>query len=108
MVSKEDVEQAKRPLIFSEDTTKRVRDQRRIQIRVLSTFLVVCILNGVISFIGRHYNRSTASKQPICPQTTALIPEKNAGIAKKLSQLYVSDEFRADAIAWLSGAVKVP
>jgi hypothetical protein len=50
----------------------------------------------------RHYNSAT------CPQTTALLPIKNAPVAKDLASLYDTEAFRSKAISWLSGAVQIP
>ncbi|KAI0352310.1 carboxypeptidase S [Trametes cingulata] len=43
-----------------------------------------------------------------CPQATAVVPEKNAGLWKDLGETIASDKFKARAVEWLGGAVRVP
>lgn len=70
------------------------------------------LLGGVFGCRLYSWNVSAWGKageyKPVCPQTTALLPEKNAELAKNLTDLYVTDKFHEDAATWLSGAVKVP
>jgi hypothetical protein len=72
----------------------------------------------ILSAVGFHlwrwearfqaFRTTVADAEPVCPQTTALLPVKNAPIASDLASLYGTEEFRESAISWLSGAVQVP
>ena len=44
----------------------------------------------------------------VCPQASALVPEKNYKLWESLSNTYSTDSFKLKAINWLSGAVQVP
>jgi hypothetical protein len=70
--------------------------------------------------LGYHFRRGLAKfsafgqrnfnyvSEPICPQTTALLPNKNRPFAESLDSLLSTQEFREHAITWLSGAVQIP
>lgn len=44
----------------------------------------------------------------LCPQVDELVPEKNGVIWESLQQAYSTGEFKARAIDWLGGAVRIP
>lgn len=44
----------------------------------------------------------------LCPQVDELVPEKNGVIWESLQQAYSTEEFKARAIDWLGGAVRIP
>ncbi|KAL4073057.1 hypothetical protein V8B97DRAFT_1869576 [Scleroderma yunnanense] len=44
----------------------------------------------------------------VCPQVSALIPEKNYELWEGLRSTYSTDSFKSKAVNWLSGAVQVP
>lgn len=43
-----------------------------------------------------------------CPQSTAVVPEKNGELWESLGQAFDSDAFKGRAVEWLGGAVRVP
>jgi hypothetical protein len=94
-------------------TNKLVKDKRRsTAIGAFRGFLLFLLLfisvKSTIRIARRHVRHSYSwynDAAPICPQTTALIP--TASIAKELSDLYLTEEFKQKAVEWLSGAVQV-
>ena len=46
--------------------------------------------------------------KPQCPQVSAIVPEKNAGLWDSVGSTIGSDAFKARAVEWLGGAVRVP
>jgi Gly-Xaa carboxypeptidase len=44
----------------------------------------------------------------LCPQVDELVPEKNGVVWESLQQAYSTEEFKARAIDWLGGAVRIP
>jgi Gly-Xaa carboxypeptidase len=44
----------------------------------------------------------------LCPQVDEIVPEKNGVIWESLQQVYSTEEFKARAIDWLGGAVRIP
>lgn len=44
----------------------------------------------------------------LCPQADELVPEKNGVIWESLQQTYSTEMFKARAIDWLGGAVRIP
>ncbi|KAI0741917.1 carboxypeptidase S [Daedaleopsis nitida] len=48
----------------------------------------------------------TAKKQ--CPQVSTIVPEKNAELWNSLGDSFSTDAFKARAVEWLGGAVRVP
>ncbi|KAG1881228.1 hypothetical protein F4604DRAFT_1678821 [Suillus subluteus] len=44
----------------------------------------------------------------LCPQADELVPEKNGVIWESLQLAYSTEEFKARAIDWLGGAVRIP
>jgi Gly-Xaa carboxypeptidase len=44
----------------------------------------------------------------LCPQVDELVPEKNGAIWENLQDTYSTEEFKARAIDWLGGAVRIP
>ncbi|KIM59101.1 hypothetical protein SCLCIDRAFT_1039128 [Scleroderma citrinum Foug A] len=67
-------------------------------------FIVIVSLLAWHSF--DHVDRG--SIDDVCPQASALIPEKNYKLWESLSNTYSTDSFKLKAINWLSGAVQVP
>ncbi|KAI0766929.1 carboxypeptidase S [Trametes elegans] len=49
-----------------------------------------------------------ASAEAQCPQASVVVPEKNSALWKSLGNTFDSDTFKARAIEWLGGAVRVP
>ena len=43
-----------------------------------------------------------------CPQADVLVPQANGALWKSLGAVYASDNFKARAVDWLGGAVRVP
>lgn len=44
----------------------------------------------------------------LCPQVDELVPEKNGAIWGNLQDTYSTEEFKARAVDWLGGAVRIP
>ncbi|KAG2157823.1 uncharacterized protein EDB93DRAFT_1238610 [Suillus bovinus] len=44
----------------------------------------------------------------LCPQVDELVPEKNGVIWESLQRVYNTEEFKARAVDWLGGAVRIP
>ncbi|CDO73281.1 hypothetical protein BN946_scf185008.g43 [Trametes cinnabarina] len=44
----------------------------------------------------------------LCPQASAVVPEKNGELWKSLGKTFDSDAFKMRAVQWLGGAVRVP
>jgi Gly-Xaa carboxypeptidase len=44
----------------------------------------------------------------LCPQADEIVPEKNGVIWESLQQAYSTEKFKARAIDWLGGAVRIP
>jgi Gly-Xaa carboxypeptidase len=44
----------------------------------------------------------------LCPQVDELVPEKNRVIWESLQDTYSTEEFKARAVDWLGGAVRIP
>lgn len=55
-----------------------------------------------------EYPLDSSQRQAVCPQVGQLLPDANKDLWDKLSGQISSDEFKATAINWLGGAVRVP
>jgi len=49
-----------------------------------------------------------ATNLNLCPQVDELVPEKNGMIWGSLHHTYNTEEFKARAVDWLGGAVRIP
>ena len=56
---------------------------------------------------GSHNVASDVSAD-LCPQASVVVPQKNGELWKSLGKTYDSDAFKARAVEWLGGAVRVP
>ncbi|KAI9064054.1 carboxypeptidase S [Trametes sanguinea] len=56
---------------------------------------------------GAGHGIADASAE-LCPQASVVVPEKNGELWKSLGKTFDSDAFKARAIEWLGGAVRVP
>ncbi|KAH9893483.1 carboxypeptidase S [Cubamyces lactineus] len=56
---------------------------------------------------GSHDAASDMSAE-LCPQASAVVPQRNGELWKSLGKTYDSDTFKARAVEWLGGAVRVP
>lgn len=66
-----------------------------------STYLVKRPLNGFP--VG-----TLEDAVDLCPQADEIVPEKNGVIWESLQQAYSTEKFKARAIDWLGGAVRIP
>ncbi|OJA10670.1 hypothetical protein AZE42_01027 [Rhizopogon vesiculosus] len=57
--------------------------------------------------IGKAFEDATTSAD-LCPQVDELVPEKNGVIWESLQDTYSTEEFKARAVDWLGGAVRIP
>lgn len=84
---------------------------RRIRSRILTIFLVGLILWATLS-TAQYFNlwspQDTPKSSDICPQADVLVPQKNAELWNKLGGTIGTEGFKARAVDWLSGAVKLP
>ena len=55
-----------------------------------------------------EYYMSKAVNDDLCPQADRLFPDSNSELWKNVSVEVASDPYRAQAIKWLGGAVRVP
>lgn len=53
-------------------------------------------------------NSKSKGVQALCPQADELFPVKNKAVWEAFGKRLVTDEFKNKAIAWLSGAVRIP
>jgi hypothetical protein len=54
------------------------------------------------------FGAGCSTKPGLCPQASAVIPVKNAGVWKSFNQDLESENFQKQAIDWLAGSIKVP
>ncbi|KAG0709350.1 hypothetical protein DFH29DRAFT_1027587 [Suillus ampliporus] len=66
-----------------------------------STYIIKRPSNGVPTGNFEH-------GADLCPQADELVPEKNGVIWESLGHTYNTEEFKARAIDWLGGAVRIP
>ena len=57
---------------------------------------------------GRHGHDGGWKADEQCPQATATIPKKNVELWTSLGETFNSDAFKARAVEWIGGAVRVP
>jgi hypothetical protein len=79
----------------------------------LLAFISLAALWGTAHlYAGRSRNHRTPRAinhgDPLCPQTDSLKPIKNADLYRQVGSLVETDDYKQRAIAWLSGAVKIP
>ena len=46
--------------------------------------------------------------EPLCPQSDELVPVKNGAVWDAMDALLHTENFKETAVAWLSGAIKIP
>ncbi|KAG1751297.1 uncharacterized protein EDB91DRAFT_598921 [Suillus paluster] len=74
--------------------------------------LAVFAISASTYFVKRPFGDIPVSKledgSELCPQADALVPEKNGGVWESLGHTYSTEEFKARAVDWLGGAVRIP
>ncbi|KAG0709282.1 hypothetical protein DFH29DRAFT_1074996 [Suillus ampliporus] len=74
-------------------------------------------LVALATFVSAYFVRRPFNGIPIdtledgadlCPQADELVPEKNGVIWESLGHTYSTEEFKARAVGWLGGAVRIP
>ncbi|TFK51753.1 carboxypeptidase S [Heliocybe sulcata] len=58
-------------------------------------------------FLDDTIGRDLRAKEPLCPQSVPLVPEKNAQMWARLGSSYGTKEFVTKAVEYLGGAVRV-
>ncbi|KAK1232132.1 hypothetical protein PQX77_004733 [Marasmius sp. AFHP31] len=97
-----------------ERTTNRSRMFRRLAIFTgLSCFLFLSAKYWPVpGFGGCKYSLRTSGHgkhdEQLCPQSNALVPQKNGLVWEALGTTYGTEEFKLRAVDWLAGAVKIP
>ncbi|KAI0642377.1 carboxypeptidase S [Trametes meyenii] len=67
---------------------------------------VKAALEETVSTLG--YGHQDLDRNAICPQTSAIAPEKNSAFLAKLEALFNTEDFKLNAYESLGGAVRIP
>ena len=74
--------------------------------------LLVCLnaagLAPVPDCLADAFARDDWKTKEQCPQVSAIVPEKNAALWNAFVDTIGTDAFKARAVEWLGGAVRVP
>lgn len=90
-------------------TTKKLSKAKTIAFKIA---LVTLAIFASTYFVKRPFNAfpvgTLEDGVDLCPQVDELVPEKNGVIWESLQHTYGTEAFKARAIDWLGGAVRIP
>jgi len=64
--------------------------------------------SGIWNEIADYFSSGLSTEAQTCPQVDALTPQATADLWDSLNAKMSTPEFKAKAIKWLSGAVRIP
>lgn len=90
--------------------TTRLSKAKAITFKI--TLVTALIISASTYFVKRPLNGFSVGTLEdavdLCPQADEIVPEKNGVIWESLQQAYSTEKFKARAIDWLGGAVRIP
>jgi Gly-Xaa carboxypeptidase len=91
-------------------TTRKLSKAKAIAFKI--TLVTALVISASTYFVKKPLNGflvgTLEDGVDLCPQVDEIVPEKNGVIWESLQQAYSTQEFKARAIDWLGGAVRIP
>ncbi|KAG1760147.1 hypothetical protein EDD22DRAFT_955247 [Suillus occidentalis] len=98
------------PGINARTSTTKLSKAKAIAFKI--TLVTALVISASTYFVKRPLNGflvgTLEDGVDLCPQVDEIVPEKNGVIWESLQQAYSTQEFKARAIDWLGGAVRIP
>jgi hypothetical protein len=96
------------PSKFPVSRPPRVSMNRRVGLLILILTSVLSIFYIQGSWLQRTDSNLEDFLSSTCPQTQALIPQKNEKLWETVGGTFGEESFKSQAVEWLAGAVRVP
>lgn len=98
------------PGVNARNPTTKLSKAKAIAFKI--TLVTALAISASTYFVKRPLNifpvGTLENGVDLCPQVDELVPEKNGVIWESLQLVYSTEEFKARAIDWLGGAVRIP
>lgn len=98
------------PGVNARASTTKLSKAKAIAFKI--TLVTALLISASTYFVRRSLNGfpvgTLKDGVDLCPQVDEIVPEKNGMIWESLQQAYSTEEFKARAIDWLGGAVRIP